>query len=206
MAKKHNAYFNYFVKQMELALEASEYLGTALKNFKPDTLNVQRVHMHDIESRADEVKHDIINKLAQEFVTPIEREDIVHLISEIDEVIDLIEDVLIRIFMYNIKQILPPAIHFAEVINRSCSALLAAAKEFHNFQKSQALQKAIVDVNTMEEEGDAIYIDAMRSLFTQEKDPLTVVAWSSTYDRFEDCCDACEHVANTMESVIMKNS
>lgn len=205
MAKK-NIYFDAFVKQTEIACQAAEYLKNALTDFQPETLHAKRAHMHEIENRADEEKHEAMNKLAKEFVTPIEREDIVRLLDEIDEVVDLVEDVLIRIYMYNIKVILPEALHFVDVIQRSCEALLVAAKEFPNFQKSATLQQAIIDINTMEEEGDAIYIDAMRALFKGEKDPIQVIAWSETFDRLEDCCDACEHVADIMESVVMKNS
>ncbi len=206
MAKKRSEYFQVFVNQAELACEAAEYLGTVLKNFERDTLHVKLVHMHDIENRADSVKHEAMRKLSKEFVTPIEREDIVQIFNEFDEVIDLIDDVLIRIDMYNIKQILPDALLFADVIYRSCVALVTAAKEFGNFQKGDILHKAIIDVNTMEEEGDAIYIDAMRNLFKNPTDPIEVVAWNETFDKLEECCDACEHVSDIMESVIMKNS
>jgi uncharacterized protein Yka (UPF0111/DUF47 family) len=85
--------------------------------------------------------------------------------------------------------------------------LEVAVVEFPNFAKSDTLHQAFVDVNTMEEEGDGLYVSAMRSLYTEKGvDPVQVVAWSETFDKLEECCDACEHVADAMESVVMKNS
>lgn len=206
MARKKSEYFEGFISLVDLSCQAAEYLQGVLTNFNPATLSESMVSMHEIEHKADEYKHDMMTKLAQEFVTPIEREDIIMLANEIDEVTDKIEDVLIRIYMYNITQLRPAALAFADVIVRCCHALQLAMKEFPNFHKSQTLHQAIIDVNSMEEQGDAIYIEAMRNLFVTEKDPIHVVAWSETLDKLEDCCDACERVANIMESVVMKNS
>ena len=206
MAKKRNEYFETFVQMVDLSCQAARSLQSALADFNPVTLAERRVALHQIEHEADEVKHKMMHKLAKEFVTPIEREDIIQLANEIDEVTDKIEDVLIRVYMYNIKQMRPAALAFADVIVRCCDALLEAMREFHNFQKSATLQKAIIEVNDLEEEGDALYIDAMRALYSEGGDAVTVVAWSETFDRLEECCDACEHVAGVMETVVMKNS
>ncbi|MGI6004006.1 MAG: DUF47 domain-containing protein [Christensenellales bacterium] len=206
MAKKNNPYFDDFITMVEFSCRAAEYLQTVLHNFDPETLQECRETMHELEHAEDEVKHRMLRRLAKEFVTPIDREDIIQLANELDEVTDKIDDILIRMYMYNIKKIHPAALAFADVILRCCKALQAATHEFPNFHKSTVLQKAIVDVNTMEEEGDAIYIDAVRSLYKKGGDPLEIAVWSELFDRLEDCCDACEHVADVMELMMMKNS
>ncbi len=206
MARKRNEYFETFVQMVDLSCQAARSLQSALANFDPAALPERRVALHQIEHDADEVKHAMMHRLAKEFVTPIEREDIIQLANEIDEVTDKIEDVLIRVYMYNIKELRPEALAFADVIVRCCDALLLAMQEFHNFQKSEKLQKAIIEVNDLEEEGDTLYIDAVRRLYSEGSDPVAVAAWSEAFDRLEDCCDACEHVAGVMETVVMKNS
>ena len=206
MAKKRNEYFECFEALVEYSCRAADYLQEALKEFRPETLEEKRVGMHAIEHAADDEKHKMMKKLAKEFITPIEREDIIQMAAELDEVTDKIEDVLIRIYMYNIKTVTPQALAFADVIVRCCQTLRVAMAEFQNFHKSDKLHQLIVDVNTMEEEGDALYVEAVRSLYRSDEKPVTIIAWSETYDRLEECCDACEHVANMMESIIMKNS
>jgi len=202
---KTNPYFEDFVTLVGFSCEAAEYLRTVLKNFDPTTLPANRATMHKIEHAADQAKHGVINRLAKEFVTPIDREDIMQMTDELDNVTDTIEDIVIRLYMYNIRTVRPEALAFADVIVRCCDTLRVAMEEFHNFQKSQKLNQAIIAVNTMEEEGDAIYIDAVRRLFETCQDPLEVAAWSELFDRLEECCDACEHVADVIEHIAMKN-
>jgi uncharacterized protein Yka (UPF0111/DUF47 family) len=101
----------------------------------------------------------------------------------------------------------PKAIAFGDVIVRCCKALHGAILEFPNFHnKSTALTDAIIEMNTMEEQGDAIYISAMHELYAAGGDPVDIAAWSELFDRLEDCCDACEHVADVLEIIVMKNT
>ena len=206
MAKKHYPYFDDFVTMAGFSVQAAEHLQDVLTHFDPETLAEQRKIMHSIEHAEDEVKHDLTRRLAREFVTPIDREDIINLAHELDNVTDKIDDILIRMYMYNVTSIRPEALTFADVILRSCKALQAALMEFHNFHRSTTLMQLIIDVNTMEEEGDALYIDAVRRLYKSGEDILQIAVWSELFDRLEDCCDACENLADSMEIVTMKNS
>lgn len=206
MAKKHSPYFDDFNTMVDFSVRAAEHLQRVLSDYRPDTLAQQREAMHEIEHAEDEVKHGMMRRLAKEFVTPIDREDIIQMANELDDVTDKIDDILIRMYMYNIKAVRPAALAFADVILRCCKALQTAMVEFPNFHKSHTLMQSIIHVNTMEEEGDAIYIDAVHELYQKAGDPIEVAAWSELFDRLEDCCDACEHVADVMEIIIMKNA
>lgn len=206
MAKKHSIYFSDFAAMADLSCKAAAYLQTTLKNFKPETLQKCREEMHAIEHEEDEVKHAMMKRLAKEFVTPIDREDIMQLANVLDDVTDKIEDILIRMYMYNIASMRPEALAFADVIQRSCIAIQEAMQEFPNFHKPDNLKQKIININSMEEEGDDIYINAVRALYEGGGDMLEIVSWGELFDKFEDCCDACEHVADAMDYVLMKNS
>lgn len=206
MAKKNNLYFEDFITMVGFSCQAAELLQSSLKNFKPETSARQREAMHEIEHAEDSIKHTIMERLGKEFVPPIDREDIIQLSNELDDVTDKIEDILIRMDIYNVKEAHPAALDFADVIVRCCKTLQKAMLEFPNFQKSTTLRQAIINVNSMEEEGDRIYINAMRELYRTGGDPIYVSVWSKLFDGFEDCCDACEHVSDVMDIIIMKNS
>jgi uncharacterized protein Yka (UPF0111/DUF47 family) len=203
---KTNPYFEDFIKMIELSCRAAEHLKNSLEDFHPETLSGQRAYMHDIEHEEDEVRHEMLHRLVREFVTPIDREDIIALANELDDVTDKIEEILIRLYMYNVKYVRPAALQFADVIVSCARELKQAMIEFPNFHKSSTLRNAIIAVNTMEEKGDQIYVDAVRELHEGGVDPVEVAVWSELFDRLEDCCDVCEHVANTMEVIVMKNS
>ena len=205
-ARKNDPYFNDFVTLANFACQAAEYLQISLKDFLPSTLSDRRKAMHEIEHAADMVRHNLTGRLVKEFVAPIDREDITNLAAQLDDVIDKIEDVLIRIYMYNVKSIHPSAVNFADVIVKCCNAMQRAMTEFTNFQKSTSLRDIIIEVNTLEEEGDTLYIDSMHDMYTKGGDPIEIMVWSELFDRFEDCCDACEHVADLLELISMKNS
>ena len=206
MAKKENIYFGEFSKMISYSCRAADFLYAFLKNFDVAALPEKIREMHVIEHSADEVRHGIMERLVKEFITPIEREDIINLADETDEITDKIEDILIRMYMYGIKEIREDALKFAELIVRSCRALEAAMAEFPMFHKSKILGEKIIEVNTIEEEGDVIYIAAVRKLFAEGGDPLYVASWRELFDLFEECCDICEHTANFMEIVVLKNS
>ena len=207
MAKKKD--YNYFdacVRMADYVCQGAEMLLETLRTFDPYTLPKKLAEIHKIEHEADLCKHELMNRLMVEFIAPIEREDIIDLAQETDDVMDAVEDVLMRLYMYNIKAIRAEALSFAEVIVSCCTTLREALRELHNFKKSDVIHKKIVEVNHAEEVGDKLYLDAVHSLYLEENDPIVVMAWTETLDRLEKCCDNCEDVANVIESVIMKNT
>jgi predicted phosphate transport protein (TIGR00153 family) len=204
-SKDYN-YFNAFVELSKFSLKAAEFLNTTLNEFKVETIEQKVIEMHLIEHSADDERHEIMNRLVKEFLPPIEREDIISLADNIDNVVDSIEDVLIVIEMYDVQAIRPEIFKFTELIINCCKSLNSALVEFHNFKKSKILHDAIIDVNRLEEEGDKLYINSMRSLFKNTKDPIELMVYKEIYHLLEKCCDNCEDVANDIENIVMKNS
>lgn len=207
MAKKdNNYYFDTFEKCISYANEAAILLKDCFDNFDAGNLKVHIDEMHGIEHTADGVKHELMERLMKEFLPPIEREDIVELARTIDDVVDTVEDVLLGMYMYNITELRSEVKEFANLIARCCAGLAEMAKELANFKKSALLKERIVEINGLEEEGDRLYIEAIRRLYTEEKDAVAILTWTTLYDRLEKCCDSCEDVADTVEQIIMKNS
>ena len=208
MAKQRsNEYFEGFVLGMESACKAAEYLENLVEHFDPEKLGEQIEEMHAIEHQADISKHSLMHKLAKEFITPIEREDIILLLQQIDNVTDFIEDVVLKMFMYNAKSMRHEALQFASIIKQCCYESRDALKELPGFQKnSDRLALAIIRVNDFEEQGDRLYCAAMRRLYCENAESLERITWTKLFDWMEACCDACEDVMESVELVVMKNS
>lgn len=205
-SKKGNDYFGMLAELVDYSCEAASLLCETLSNFDGDKLEDRIAAMHEIEHTADLKKHDMINKLAKEFITPIERGDIIELSHQIDNVTDAIEDVLVRIYMFNIKSMREEALEFCNLIIKISNKLKDLIREFRNFKKSSDIEGLIININDLEEDGDRLYTKGMRNLFTNISDPVALMTWKDIFVYFEKCCDACEHAADVVESVIMKNS
>lgn len=188
------------------AIKAAYLLEKTVKNYHPDKMEKQNKVMHEIEHAADLKKHQMMKHLISEFITPIEREDIATLSYMLDDVLDSIEEVFQMFFMYNVREMRPDACDFVDLIVRSTEAMKACFDEFENFRKSDLIAKKIVEVNVIEELADSLYFKVNRDLFLTENDPIVIMVWVRIYDRFERICDQCENVADTIGSVIMKNS
>lgn len=195
-----------FVDIAEDAINAAQHLEKTVKDFNPAKAEKMAKSMHEIEHGADLKKHELMKNLGDEFMTPIEREDIVTLSLELDDVLDYIEEIFQLFFMFNIQEMRPQAIDFAELIVRSTTAMKVCFEEFHNFRRSKTIGEKIIEVNVVEELADVLFIKAMRELYTKESDPIKLNAWGIIFDKLEKTCDRCEHVADTIESVIMKNT
>ena len=203
--KRYN-YFEGFIEHASYCSKAAELLYETLGNFENVDLDLRVKEMHEIEHSADIQIHSMTKYLLKDFLPPIEREDIVSLSQKIDNVTDAVEDVLIKLHIYNIKHIIPEVLPFASLVRRCCETTSATLVQFQNFKKSTKLQDAIIELNRLEEEGDALYAKLVRDLHMNCKDPIELFSWTRILDRFETCCDACEDVADDIESIVLKNS
>ena len=206
---KNNRNYNYFeafVNLSKFSLKSAVILNKTLREFDIKKMKQSVEEMHNIEHSADNAKHDLLNKLVKEFLPPIEREDITSLSQKIDDVTDAIEDVLMCIDIFNVQTIRPEILKFTETIMECCKSMDVALVEFENFKRSKRLHEEIIEINHLEEEGDALYVNGVRNLYKTCKDPVELMVWTEIFRRLEKCCDACEDVANDIESIVMKNS
>ena len=148
----------------------------------------------------------VLDALVKAFITPIEREDIILLSQNIDEVTDKIEDVMLRLYYNNIQSIRPDSLELVSIVVKSCDMVKLMLKEFASFRHSKSLRDHIIAINTLEEQADQVFVTSMRELHTTCTDPVEIICWREVYFYLEKCTDACEHVADVVEQIVMKNS
>ncbi len=207
MGKSRYDYFEAFEQIVGYACDEAQALERVVMNFDPSTVFEEMNSMHVIENNADHVNHAIYKNLIDEFITVIERDDILLLAQCLDDIVDSIEDVLMTMYMYDVKEIFAPAIEIVSLIGKSTNALRIAMMDFRNFKKSPTLQTLLVDVSDYEEAADKKYVEAIRTLHVKySHDPMYVMVWESLVRLMEKCCDKCAHAGDVMSTVIMKNS
>ena len=204
--KRDSYYFDSFVAQCQFSCEIAKRTTELLENFKYEEVKDNLIELHGIEHAADQKQHEISAHLIKEFIVPLEREDIVMMAQEIDDLTDAIEDIMITCYEYDIREINDVVLKYMEMIQKSTESLLELLKRFENFKKDQQITEIIIEINKHEEEGDRIYREAMHELFAKETDPKTLIAVRELYKCLEFVMDDIEDLANLTETIIMKNS
>lgn len=209
MAKKNKFnYFDAFEEQVDVASEEAEVLIEAIENFtNAENMSELLAKAHEIEKRGDELNHQIRVSVAADFITPIEREDILELAQYLDDITDSIEGIIQRFYMFDIHFMHPRAMEFAVIIKKSLKALRKSMDSFREFKKLKKIRAMVEDVNVLEEQADALYVEAIRALYTDDalEDAVRVEVWSRLFDRLEGACDSCKTVADVMSVIVLKN-
>lgn len=206
MAKADRFYFENFVQAADYSCKAANYLKDSITNYDPSNIQAMLKQMHEYEHAGDTKKHEMTAALAKAFVTPVDREDLALISQNLDEVTDRIEEVLERFYVDQITTVTPEALVFADKLVECCSLLQKVLVEFVNFKKPATLHQLIVELNHCEEECDKLYLEATLKIRQHSTDILEIISWREIYDCMEDCADACEHVADCVEMVVMKNT
>jgi uncharacterized protein Yka (UPF0111/DUF47 family) len=168
----------------------------------PSQLNALAVEVKDREHQADQITHDVIVRIDRSFVTPLDREDIHLLTSRLDDVIDLLDGTVRRCQMFHITSAPPYAAQLADVLKRAANRIETAVR---SMKKPKSMLEHTLALKALEEEGDAIYAQAVGDLFSGTPDPLHVIKWMELFDKLEEAIDQCDDVANVLESIALKN-
>jgi predicted phosphate transport protein (TIGR00153 family) len=158
-----------------------------------------------LEHQADQVTHNVVNRLDRVFITPLDREDIHTLASRLDDVIDLIDGTARRVLTFRAGPAPEGAILMAEVIARATVQLQMAVQSLEKNREGTVLD-ACVRVKRLEEEGDSFYDEWVARLFEGKPDPLTVIKWKEIYDNLETTLDNIEDACNVLESISIKHA
>lgn len=174
-----------------------------------DTLfgDVPHVHDHvkaikDVEHKADLLTLTINQRIDKSFITPIDREDIHMLAARLDDVVDLMDGTARRFEMLHIAEVLPPARQLTGVLVRAANEIQGAVSEM---REPLAVNQHVGLIKHLEEEGDAVYHEAMGALFAGNPNPLDVLKWKEVYDTLEGAIDSCMGVAQVLQSISLKN-
>ncbi len=203
--KKEEFYYKNLCSAIEYSYQAAQFLTETLKNYDQEMLPEKLDAMHELEQKGDAKKHKMMKALSQAFITPIEREDLVALSGYIDDITDAVEEVLLQIYMSNVSAIRTDVFPTLDLLSECIKALGDVLEELKDFKHSKVIEDYIIRVNDLEEQGDRFYVENMHTLH-QEDDIRNVVIWRTIYEYLENCIDTCEHVADIVGMVIMKNS
>jgi predicted phosphate transport protein (TIGR00153 family) len=187
----------------DVLMEAVEHFHKNVPNLKD--VNQFAKEMKEYESKCDRYVHTILTELNKTFITPIEREDIMKLTTSLDDVLDGIEACASRFAMYNIQEPDEYIILFADLLVR-CAQQIKKAIYLLSEKKLLAMREPAIAINELENQADDLLRICVTKLFSTVTDPIELIKRKEIYERLEQTTDYCEDVANTLETIIMRNS
>jgi predicted phosphate transport protein (TIGR00153 family) len=201
---KEGRFFELFNEHAEQIVLGSRELVALMVS--GDDIQRRAFTIETIEKRADKITQTTIELLHKTFITPLDRDEIHQLITRMDDILDLMEDVSQSIFLYDVKVLTPEAQKLAEVCVLCCEQVRNAVSQLSNMDNAALILKACEEIDRLESEADHVMRAAMAKLFRDEPDVRQVIKLKAIYELLETVTDRCEDVANIIEGIVLENA
>src|SRR5881275_1089288 len=201
LAPRGREFFDLFEEAGGNIVRATDLLDQMLRDY-PERRDLAR-EILICEQEGDRITHDVIHALNSSFVTPIDREDILNLVSALDDVVDFVEEVADYLGLYKIEAPMDQAQRLAEILVYASRQIAQAMPRLRDFRD---LSHFTIEIHRLENDGDRVTREAIAALFDHGIDPMTVIRWKDIYERLENAIDATEQTANILESITIKNT
>src|SRR5262245_47230381 len=173
---------------------------------KPEAAAAQAERIDNAERNADKITHETISLLHKTFITPIDRDQIHQLITNMDDVLDLIQDLAESIVLYDIRRTSPEAQQLAQICQMTCDRVKAAVSLLADLRDPEAILKTCEEIDRLESDADRVMRSAMSRLFREESDVKQLIKLRTIYELLELITDRCEDVANIVEGIVLEHS
>lgn len=200
---REEKFFDRFEELADKIEEGGKLFLNILENYEHSEGRLAR--LKEIEHEADNITHEIYQKMHRTFLTPFDREDIYALANKLDSILDMIEASAIRMSLYKIKVPAPELKEQARILNKSIAIIKKIVHALRNKKNSKMILDACVEINTLENEGDSVLREAMVRLFEREQDAKELIKWKEIFERIEEATDICEDVSNIVEGIVLKH-
>jgi predicted phosphate transport protein (TIGR00153 family) len=197
---RQRSFFDLFERGAENVLAGARELAALTADLSDAEGRSARIK--EIEHQGDELTHSVMETLNTTFVTPFDREDIFRLASGLDDIVDFEEAVADLLHLHRIEEALPELVQQSGVLVRAAEAVRGAVAGLRSLQ---GLKTHLVEINRLENEGDRLYRKTVARLYSGEFKAMDVLKWKDIVEQMEEALDACEDVANVIESIAMKH-
>jgi uncharacterized protein len=202
---KSNYYFDSFPELCHFSVQCASYILNFMQHFDHEKLEETKVNVHLIEHAADDKKHEVTEKLFTEFMTPIDREDIMELLKLIDDITDAVEEVSLKLYLYDYKELPPDTIPFMRLTLESIEKTEECLKHFKDYLDPSIINPLILSVVHLEEESDTEYINDVRFTYLNETDGFRRHKAEAMYTMLEETSDRCREVCRYVQLIMFKN-
>ena len=197
-------FLEHYSAHAELIVEGSRAMTAMMASFADLETHAQRID--EAERAADKITHDVITLLHRTLITPFDRDQMHALITTMDDVLDLIQDVAESVVLYDLRRITPEARQLADICQMSCERVKTVVGLLINVKHADAIMRFCEEIDRLESDADRVMRGALGKLFRDETDLKQVIKMRVIYDLLEAITDRCEDVANVVEGIVLENS
>jgi len=201
---REGRFFELFNAHAERVVEGSRELSAMIGTFSELDAHAQRIDA--VERAADKITHECITLLHKTFITPFDRDQIHQLITRMDDILDLIQDVAESVALYDLRRVTPEAKQLAEICQMCCERVKTVVGMLTNVRQADSILKTCREIDRLESDADRVMRTAISKLFREESDAKQVIKMRLIYDLLETVTDRCEDVANIIEGIVLENS
>lgn len=197
-------FYDYFEKQSSNLVDGARLL----KNLVDDFQNVEEQvgQINEVEHKGDFIVHEVTELLPRTLITPIDSEDIMRLVSALDDALDAIQAAAQRMAIYQVTDVRKPARRLAALILESAQELDAAIKGLRDKREYPQIRQRIVQINTLENNGDRVLYDGLTSLVAHREDMFEFMRWKEIYELLEATTDRIEDAGDIILRVTIANA
>lgn len=203
--RREDVFYRLFREYGQKIVDTGEVYRKIFSNSYPDTRPLIS-SMKDYENVCDDQAKRIFMELSNSFITPFDREDISVLTKRLDDIVDYMEAAASRMDLFAVESMRPEAVRLAEITVQAVGEVAKIMDRLSNFKKDTTVMELALGVDVIEDEGDAVYKQALADLFSGNVGTLEIMKWSRVLDRMELALNACEHACDIVQGVVMKNA
>jgi predicted phosphate transport protein (TIGR00153 family) len=196
--------FERFERIAALGVEAASTLGELLR--APEQAPTLIPRIEQLEQQSDDINHEALEMLQKGVSAPFERSELIQLLNELDDLVDGADAAAHRLVLYSVKTIKPEALQLGEILVQTATELVQTVRALRTGKPKEAILASVVEVNRLENQGDAVMRAAIGALFTTEQNAIELIKWKELFEILEEAIDTCEHVANRIESIVIKHA
>ena len=201
LVPRDRVFFDLFNKAGQNIVRAARLLREMIEKWPDDRGLAREILL--AEQEGDKITHEIVHRVQTTFVTPLDGGDIYALATQLDDIVDYIDETADFLGLYKIEAPMEQSLAMADVLVKSCEQLAAALEHLRGFKDLEAYW---IEIHRLENDGDRLYRDAVASLFANGIDPMVVIRWKDIFAVLERAVDACETAAHIIEGIVIKNA
>jgi uncharacterized protein len=197
-------FYDYFEQASANLLEGARLLQTLLDDYQ--NVEEQVAQITEVEHRGDFIVHEVTSLLPRTLITPIDGDDILRLVSSVDDALDAVQAVAQRLIIYQVTDIRKPARRLAHLIYESAQQLDQAMKGMRDKKQYAHVRERIVEINTLENNGDRVLTDGLVALVAHREDIFDFIRWKEIYELLEATTDRIEDAGDVIQRVMIANA